>query len=206
MDFEIPDNWIELQKCLHGNYDFNQEYDLFLKALDEAKKENDIQRYIKDNKKYFIPASIFKDYNLSGINSYIIPEKSLGSSYRVDYLLVSNNSLGPQFIFVEFEDVNVEYKQERKNSETFYVRKGLDQIRDWKCWLIENKDYFLKESKLDRFGKTNAGSIHFCLVVSRRKYMNDDVNNLRGFMMQGNLKIITYDHLADNIKSLEKGF
>lgn len=208
MDIEIPDKWIELENCLHGDYDFRQEYDLFLKMLDDAGKENDIQRYIKDNKKYFIPASIFKDYNLGGKNSFVIPEESLGSSYRVDYLLVSSNSLGPQFVFVEFEDVNVEYKQEKRNSETLYVRKGLDQIREWNCWLSQHFDYFLNESKLDNLGKPNYGSIHFCLVVSRRKYMNKEANSLRGYMMQKNvdLKIITYDHLADNIKSLGKGF
>ena len=34
------------------------------------------------------------------------------------------------FVFVEFEDVNVDYRLKTANSETDKVRKGLNQIRD----------------------------------------------------------------------------
>lgn len=35
----------------------------FLDIINEAKKENDVQRYIKSNQKWFIPLSILKAYD-----------------------------------------------------------------------------------------------------------------------------------------------
>lgn len=56
---------------------------MLLNVLDNAQKENYIQKYIKDNKKWFIPASIFEDYDFGHHEAYIVPEQALGSEYRV---------------------------------------------------------------------------------------------------------------------------
>lgn len=64
MDFIVPDNFIDLGNIKKANYNFEEEADALQKALDAAKKENDIQQYIKHTGKWFIPASILKDYIL----------------------------------------------------------------------------------------------------------------------------------------------
>ena len=63
MDFKVPSNFIEFDLGWYRGIDFDQEADQLLNILNNAKKENDIQRYIKDNKKWFIPASLFEDYD-----------------------------------------------------------------------------------------------------------------------------------------------
>ncbi len=91
----------------------------FLDIINEAKKENDVQRYIKkSNQKWFIPLSILKAYDFGHHFSCVVPEFQLGSQYRLDYLLVGKNSLGYQFVFVEFEDVNVDFRIKTANAET----------------------------------------------------------------------------------------
>ena len=81
-----------------------------------------MQRYIKSNQKWFIPLSILKAYDFGHHFSCVVPEFQLGSQYRLDYLLVGKNSLGYQFVFVEFEDVNVDFRIKTANAETVLVR------------------------------------------------------------------------------------
>ena len=207
MNFQIPNNWISFIGEWYKIYDFQKESEELLEVLNSSTKEGDIQKYIKQNKKFFIPASLFKDYNLGTDFAYIIPEQTLGAAYKVDYLLVSRDSAGPKLIFVEFENVNVEFKQKTVNAVTNDVRKGIIQIHDWERWLDENRDYFCRQSGFSQLGKISSWSIYFCLVVSRREYLVDSANDIRGqYMKNNNLKIFTYDHLVDNVKKLCKGF
>lgn len=137
MDYEAPENFIEFKQGWYRGIDFDKEAELLRIELDNAKKENDIQRYIKENKKWFIPASLFEEYDFGHHEAYIVPEQMLGREYRVDYMLLGRNSIGHQIILIEFENVNVEYKLKTSNMESESVRKGLTQIKDWGVgWMI----------------------------------------------------------------------
>lgn len=209
MDYKTPENFIEFKPGWYREINFNSEASAFLDALNQAKKENDIQRYIKENKKWFIPASLFKDYDFGHHEAYIVPEQALGAEYRVDYMLLGRNSIGHQIILVEFEDVNVDYKIQSSNIETESIRKGLAQIKDWKRWLDANRDYFIKSCGLTDISRNiPTWGIRYCLVASRRNRMNVIANQMRGqseYETQG-LHIVTYDRLVDNIKMLSNGF
>lgn len=209
MDLVVPDSFISFEHLRHQNIDFEQEANEFLSILNSATKENDVQRYIKGNQKWFIPGSIFKDYDFGHHLAYLVPEQSLGAEYRADYMLLGNNSIGHQIILVEFEDVNVEYKLSTSNTETESVRKGLTQIRDWKRWIDNHRDYFLQSCGLSAIAKSiPSWGIHYCLVVSRRNRMSDIANEMRSQMQHETpgLHIVTYDRLVDNVKMLSNGF
>lgn len=47
MDFKVPSNFIEFDLGWYQGIDFDQEADQLLNILNNAKKENDIQRYIR---------------------------------------------------------------------------------------------------------------------------------------------------------------
>lgn len=177
--------------------------------LDSCTKENDIQSYIKENQKWFIPLSILRGYDFGHHFSCVVPEYALGAEYRVDYLLIGKNSIGYQFVLVEFEDVNVDYRIKTRNAETNCVRKGLDQIRDWKRWMDKNKSYFVNSQGISALGQQNIPSwfFNYCLVVSRRSRMDDVSNELRGQAQAENsgLHIITYDRLVDYVSNLSNG-
>ena len=201
-------NIIEFFPGWNKNINFDSEAQAFLDVLNSAKKENDVQRYIKNNQKWFIPASIFKNYDFGHHEAYIIPEQPLGTEYRADYMLVGRNSLGYHIVLVEFEDVNVDYKIKTSNSETEAVRKGFVQIRDWKRWIDENKDYFFRNSVLsDKSRNIPSWGIKYCLVVSRRNRMGDIENQMRRQAeIDQKVKIITYDRLVEDIRKLTNGF
>lgn len=202
MNFKV----LSLEYCRQT--DFHIEAQLLNDELDKATKENDIQTYIKRNEKWFIPLSILKNYDFGHHFACVVPEYSLGSEYRVDYLLVGKNSMGYQFVLVEFEDVNVEYKNKTSNSETEKVRRGLTQIRDWKRWIDKNKDYFENSEGISEFGRNiPSWGFYYCLVVGRRGKMDDMANKLRGEMQNDfpSLKIISYDRLVDNVSLMHNG-
>ena len=209
MDFNVPRTFIEFKPGWNRGIDFDQEADLLLNELTNAEKENDIQRYIKGNKKWFIPASLFEDYDFGHHEAFIVPKQALGVDYRVDYMLLGRNSIGYHIVFVEFENVNVDYKIKSANMETESVRKGLAQIKDWKRWIDSNKDYFMKSCGLSSISANiPTWGIRYCLVVSRRDRMDETVNQMRrqSELEMSGLHIVSYDRLVDNVKKLHNGF
>lgn len=204
----LPHNFKVLSKDLCKKIDFDMEAQLLKTELDRATKENDIQSYIKRNEKWFIPLSILKDYDFGHHFACVVPEYSLGAEYKMDYLLIGKNSLGYHYIFVEFEDVNVEFKLKTSNTESYEVRKGIAQIRDWKMWIDRHKEYFEKSEGISEFDRNiPKWAFNYCLVVGRRGKMDDASNLLRGQIQSENLdlKIITYDRLIDNVGLMSNG-
>ncbi len=209
MEKTIPDRFINMGYPRHQSIDFDQEASLFLETVNKAKSESDVQKYIKDNQKWFIPGSLFRNYDFGHHEAYISPEQSLGGNYRVDYMLLGRNSVGYHIVFVEFESVNVEYRNTSDNSETQYVRKGLTQINDWKRWIDNNRSFFLENTGLrDIAGNIPSWGIKYCLVVSRRSKMDSLANEMRGQREweAKDLKIVSYDRLVDNTRALVNGF
>lgn len=209
MEHSIPNNFHTFEPNWYRDIDFNQEADSFLNVLNQSQKENDIQQYIKNNQKWFIPASIFKEYNFGHHEAYLIPEQPLGEKYRVDYMLLGRNSIGYQIVLVEFENANIDYKIKTANIETDSVRKGLAQLNDWEQWLDDNRDYFLNSCGLAKIcGNIPTWGIFYCLVVGRRNRMDDEANRMRGKYQykMSNYRIMTYDRLVENIRKLWNGF
>lgn len=174
-----------------------------------AQNENEIQSYIKLNRKWFIPAAIYKEYNFGHHGAYLFPELSLGSEYAVDYALLGKSSDGYSVVLVEFEKANVPFLLTSSNTEHESVRKGITQIRDWKRWLDNNREYFLKSSGFrDKGIDIPTSRIFYCLVVSRRNLMDSRAADLRSQICyeMNNTKIISYDRLVDNIVKLNNGY
>ena len=209
MNYSNPNKVYEFECGWFRAYDFDYEADELLNVLNKAEKENDIQQYIKNNQKWFIPASIFECYDFGHHEAYIVPEQQLGHKYRADYMLIGRNSIGYNIVLVEFEDVNVDYKIKTYNAETEAVRKGIAQINDWKRWMNDNRMHFLRECiPADFISNVPPWGIRYCLVVSRREKMDNVANDIRGQQSEHDpsLKIITYDRLVDNVRRLSNGF
>lgn len=204
-----PKHFISFEYGWFKKIDFEAESKALLNVLNNSTKENDIQRYIKSNKKWFIPAAIFKDFDFGHHEAYLVPEQPLGAEYKVDYMLIGRNSGGHHIVLVEFEDVNVDYKIKSYNMETESVRKGLAQIKDWKRWMDENRVYFLGMPGLCEIrNNIPTWGFIYCMVVSRRERMDDLAYQMRSqtqYETPG-LHIITYDRLVDNVKLLGNGF
>lgn len=189
--------------------DLKKESMEFKNIVYTAKNENEIQNYIKLNKKWFIPASLYKEYNFAHHGAYIFPELSFGAEYISDYCLLGRSSDGFSIVLVEFEKANVPFKVKTQNSESDSVRKGITQIRDWKRWLDDNREYFIRSIGLESKGiKIPTSRIYYCIVVSRRDLMDQCAADLRSQLNCEfqNLKIVSFDRLVDNIIAISNGY
>ena len=70
MDFNVPNHFIDLGSVKTENIDFEEESDKLRNILDFAQKENDVQQYIKQNKKWFIPAALFRVRSIKQTTCY----------------------------------------------------------------------------------------------------------------------------------------
>lgn len=203
----FPNNYLyhgELEKL-----DLGYESTCFKDVIDKAKNENEIQRYIKDNRKWFIPASIYKEYNFGNHGAYLFNEMPLGTEYRTDYALLGKSSDGYSLVLIEFEKANVPFKIKSYDEVSESVRKGNAQIRAWKKWFDSNRGYFLKSIGFTEKGiDIPTSRIYYCLVVSRRDLMNDVDKDLRSDICfeMNNTKILSFDRLVDNILKLNNGY
>lgn len=204
---KLPSNFYVYEMSDYHLLDCKEEAKELLDIINSSKKESDVQNYIKSNQKWFIPLSIMKAYDFGHHFSCVVPEYQLGAEYRLDYLLIGKNSLGYQFVFVEFEDVNVEYRLKTTNSETDKVRKGLNQIRDWKRWIEQNRGYFLSADGIKEIANdVPPWGFRYCLVVSRRDRMDKMSNQLRGELQrESGVTIMSYDRLVDYVALLHNG-
>ena len=121
-------------------------------------------------------------------------------------MLLGKSSDGYSIVLIEFEKADVPYLLKSSNYESESVRKGLTQIKDWKRWVDQNRDYFMRDlGLLDKGIDIPIYRIFYYLVVSRRDYMDKtalDVRSQTMYEMQ-NTKIVTFDRLADNILKLQ---
>lgn len=198
-----PNNYLHLLE--YKKLNLNEEADNYHDVIYHAKNEQEIQQYIKLNHKWFIPGSIFLDYNFGHHDAYLFPEQKLGNEYAVDYMLLGKSSDGYSIVLVEFEKANTQYCLSTENMESESVRKGLTQIKDWQRWMSKNQDYFMRNIGIAQKGiDIPIYRIFYYLVVSRRDYMDDLAHDIRSQTMYDmhNVKIVSFDRLEDNIRKL----
>lgn len=202
----FPNNYLHLSE--YKKLDFDEEADEFHQVIYSAQNEQQIQQYIKLNRKWFIPGSIFLDYNFGHHDAYLFPEQKLGNEYATDYMLLGKNSDGYSVVLVEFEKANTQYCRTDSNMEMESVKKGLTQIKDWQRWMSQYKEYFMNNIGLTQLGvRIPIYRFFYYLVVSRRDLMDENALEIRSQDMYDlhNVKIVTFDRLEDNIRKL-KGY
>lgn len=98
------------------------------------------------------PALLAAATVVGGWSTYVIPKQRLGAEHVPDFLVLSINSLGPQWVAVELEAPrhNILIQDGSISDPT---RHGSKQIQDWREWLTDNIAYAHNEHHLH--GLTN---------------------------------------------------
>lgn len=179
----------------------------FLLQIENPKaNELSIMKFIKQNKAYFIIASLFKDYNFGHHEAYVIPEFLFGNTYRVDYLLIGKNSGGYEFVLVELEHPYKDITTKNGDLGSAF-RKGIKQIDDWKRYLVPNfmtlEETFLKyiNPNIDiprEFIKPDITRIHYVVVAGRRCHFDDNTYWIKRNKRENEkINLLHYDNLYD---------
>lgn len=208
----FPNNYLDFVD-LERKEELNLSTNLFLDNLDSGliKNEQDVLGFIKNNQAYFIIGSIFNYYNFGHHEAYIFPEFTLGSKYRVDYLLIGKNSDGYSFIFVELEHPIKDITLLDGELGQAY-RKGIIQTKEWKSWLFSNysnvsdtlKKYKNSQTSLpEEFFILDPTRFNYVVVAGRRDNINERTRRIRReHLQEQQILLLHYDNLIDSAKAI----
>jgi hypothetical protein len=200
---------VDLQKIQH----LTLLTESFFDVIDNPdSNERSILNWIRDEKAYFIIASIMKgSFSFGHHGAFVFPEFQLGNSYQVDYLIVGKSSGGYEFIFVELEHPNKNITISSGHLGDA-MRKGERQVIDWKYWLESNYatiyETFMKyksprQEMPQEFMKYDSTRIHYAVIAGRRNDFNERTYQLkRQKKLSDNILLLHYDNLYDSAKEL----
>ena len=201
----FPNNYLDIVE-LKNIEELEKQCDGFEKLLDNRKTtELDIKHYIQNNKYFHIPASTFRRFNVGHQEAVLFKEFQLGTSYKADYLLVGRASGGWQFIWIEYENPYGDVTLKDGNPGNV-IRKGLNQIDDWKQFIESNYSTVAAEFEkhtdkpLPReFTRYDSTRMHYVVVAGRRlNYKENTRVHQRRFLLERNITLLHYDNLLDD--------
>lgn len=136
-----------------------------------------------------------------GWQTYVIPQKRLGSEYVPDFLVLGINSVGPQWVAVEIEAARHEIVNKQNRRLSTPTRHAVDQINDWREWLTDHIAY--AQSQLGLYGLTNNSP---GLVIIGRDSPTDQRQASRAQSEENaGIAIHSWDWLLRHARSLATG-
>jgi len=154
------------------------------KLLDEAQREEDLQKFLTIH-----PEFIYPDY----ISCH--PKFKLGEDYVTDYVLLVQGHNGPEYIFVEIERADKDiFVKSGQFSASFTQAK--DQLLDWDNWLTKNHAY-VSGKLLDLYKP------QFHLVIGRDTDLTkDQKEKIQSEFTATSRRFSTYDDLSNRFRAI----
>jgi hypothetical protein len=211
----FPNNYLDIVE-LNDEQRLNEELDRFRELLDDPQvNERMILNFINNREAYFIVASVLKNhYSFGHHDAYLFREFPLGTSYKVDYVLVGKSSDGWSFVFAELEAPN-QGATLADGDLGLPFRKGLKQIANWDTWLDAHFSSLAEvfhrcrrdnEPLPDEFLALDKSRIHFLVVAGRRSDFLDKTYRTRRKKLRDNAQLLLhYDNLVDAAQGIIGG-
>lgn len=212
-DSLFPDNFLSEDDLQKRQIEYLNQIDE-LKLLIENKDttEREILNFIS-NENLFIAASILKNFTIFGHHDrYIFKEFELPPHFKCDYLIIGKNSDGYHFLLIEFENI---YQNVTIGDGDFgtTIRKGLNQIDDWKIWIDKNfhtfssnlKRYKNKYKNLpEEFNDYDSTRFTYCVVAGRRENFKEKTYRKIRELSRQNIILTHYDKLLEEAEFMVK--
>ncbi|MDY3337643.1 DUF4263 domain-containing protein [Riemerella anatipestifer] len=155
-------------------------------------KEKDYQSFLQSNPSFFFTSH----------DSYLVVSKlKLGSSYETDFVVIKEGySDGTEYELIEIESPHTPlFDTSGKPSAKF--NSALQQIRDWKRFLINNKTEFQRIFPTSSTKIIKDSKLSFKIVIGRRTHNLDDLEKRRQIQEQEKIEIVSFDRLTEIAKS-----
>lgn len=164
----------------------------FEKALANSQREEDMQTFFTENP--FILAEQLPHCH------HVIPKFSFGGKYISDFLLPEMASSGTTWVLVELEPVNAKLVT-ASGQLADRLRGGIQQVKDWRDWLLDNRDQALRPRRQNGLGFENIEDIRGWVIVGRRSEVSARFNQLRNQVQRDSkIDVMTYDRLLEWFK------
>lgn len=185
------DDWLD-EYMVHRPYPIGDLAERFEEAINSSQREEDLQDFLTRNP--FILSEQFPH------GTHVVPKFRFGGKYVSDFLISEITSGGTIWILVELEPVNIPLVT-KAGHHSERVRGGVQQVRDWRDWLMSNRDHAMKSIAQDGLGLGDIQGLWGRVVVGRRSMITPRFNQLRRQISDdSNIEIMTYDRLLEWFK------
>ena len=154
-----------------------------------------MQKFLKENGIFLLRA--MKTNN----SRRVIAKPRLGSEYVPDFLMVYEDSMGFHWYGVELESPRKRAAR-RDGKQTADLTQAVAQIRDWRRWISDNKDYARRSCDQDGLGLIGIDHrMEGLILIGRRTEYSERFNDMRREMLSNDhIEIHSYDWLLDIAK------
>ena len=176
----------------------------YIKCLNSAKKEEDVQSFLARNVQLAMEAFCDGARPLD-----IIPKFKLGQDYVTDFTLLGVRSYGDPYhvVLVELESPNAN-PYNKIGTYSKILNMAVKQVTDWQNWLKQKNETFCADfpEKLTRYNdpdlrdRIRKAMITYKIVIGRRKDFTEKDRESRGAFFDlnnGRIEIFSYDNIAD---------
>ncbi len=150
----------------------------FENALNGARDERDMQRFLEDH-----PRMLIQQIS-GGRGAWVMPQKRLGSEHATDFLIAQKASGGFLWYAVELERPQVKIFNDNGDPSAA-LNHALRQIGDWRDWLSNNRDYASRP--LERSGLGLIGidpELEGLIIIGRDASINQSTTERRRRLMR----------------------
>ena len=151
-----------------------------------------MHRFLEDN------PELLNQVLRGGHGRYQISKQRLGSELIPDFMIADVSSIGIEWHAVELESprAKVHRKDGRPRSS---VHHAIEQIRDWRNWLMNNLDYARRSVDQDGLGLIGIDHrVHGLVIMGRRSDFPERYNQFRRNMIdRERIGIHSYDWLVE---------
>lgn len=153
--------------------------------------ENHYQRYLADN------AGVF----LSNHNCHLVISKlKLGSELETDFITLSDGfSNGNIFELIEIKQPSAKLFTD-KGLMTAEFNRATQQIRDWKRWLMDNRNWMGKYLPTINKKISNPTHFKFKIIIGRRLSNQYEIEKRNQIAEEIGAEIRSFDYLTDTLR------
>jgi hypothetical protein len=168
---------------------FVKKWDSLLK--DKNKNEQFYQKFLSDHAGLF-----FGDDN----TSLIISKLKLGCDYETDFVLLRDDySNGILYELIEIESPHS--KPFNKTGEpSARLTKAIQQIHDWKDWLLENRNTFSRLFPNDNKRIIRDSSLRYKIIIGTRENSSLHLEKRNQLSNEIKISIRSFDSVADYLR------
>lgn len=172
--------------------------DFKIKKLEEWKNllsqnllENQYHKFISDNSGIF----------LGNQNCHLaISKLKLGSELETDFITLTDGfSNGNIFELIEIKQPNANLFNER-GLMTADFNRAVQQIRDWKRWLMDNRNWMKKYLPTINTKVINSNHLKFKIIIGRRLKNEYEIEKRNQIAEEIGADIRSFDYLTDKLE------
>lgn len=168
-------------------------------AIDSARDERPVQKCLEN-----YPGLLARIAGPTSFGTYLRSQVRFGSQLVPDFMLAVADSAGVNWTLIELESPRASVGIQRGRF-AGKAREGIQQIEDWREWLMANLDYARRSPEEDGLGLVGIRpeSRGIVLIGRRGDGGNASANVRQRLLEQRNIALHSYDWLLDAVDSPE---